>query len=63
MAFNVKLYKGWDTYIQTSQSFIPGIIKTLIDGIAFISNMENVLMGEILQVAGLDIKAIVINIE
>ena len=25
--------------------------------------MENVLMGEILQVAGLDIKAIVINIE
>jgi F-type H+-transporting ATPase subunit alpha len=45
------------------QAFIPGVIKTLIDGIAFISNMESVLMGEILQVAGLDIKAIVINIE
>jgi F-type H+-transporting ATPase subunit alpha len=45
------------------QSIVPGIIKTLIDGIAFISNMENVLMGEILQVAGLDIRAIVINIE
>jgi len=35
----------------------------MIDGIASISNMDNVLMGEILQVAGLDIKAIVINIE
>jgi F-type H+-transporting ATPase subunit alpha len=43
---------------------VPGIIKSLIDGIAFISNMDNVLMGEILQVSGLeDIKAIVINIE
>ena len=63
MAFNLKLYKGWDAYIEVTQAFVPGIIKTLIDGIAFISNMENVLMGEILQVAGLDIKAIVINIE
>ena len=63
MEFNLKIYKGWDSYIDVTQSFVPGIIKTLIDGIAFISNMENVLMGEILQVAGLDIKAIVINIE
>jgi F-type H+-transporting ATPase subunit alpha len=45
------------------EAVIPGVIKTLIDGIAFISNMEDVLMGEILQVSGLDIKAIVINIE
>jgi F-type H+-transporting ATPase subunit alpha len=45
------------------KSILPGLIKTLIDGIAFISNMEDVLMGEILQVVGLDIKAIVINIE
>jgi len=45
------------------EAYLPGLIKTLIDGIAFISNMENVLMGEILQVAGLDINAIVINIE
>jgi len=63
MEFSLKLHKGWDTYIEVAQAFVPGIIKTLIDGIAFISNMENVLMGEILQVAGLDIKAIVINIE
>jgi F-type H+-transporting ATPase subunit alpha len=61
--FSLRLHKGWDTYIEMVQASIPGIIKTLIDGIAFISNMENVLMGEILQVAGLDIKAIVINIE
>ena len=63
MEFNLKIYKGWDSYINVNQTSIPGIIKTLIDGIAFISNMENVLMGEILQVSGLDIKAIVINIE
>ena len=63
MEFNLKIYKGWDSYINVNQTSVPGIIKTLIDGIAFISNMENVLMGEILQVAGLDIKAIVINIE
>ena len=47
MEFNLKIYKGWDSYIDVTQSFVPGIIKTLIDGIAFISNMENVLMGEI----------------
>lgn len=63
MEFSLKLHKSWDTHIEMAQAFIPGIIKTLIDGIAFISNMESVLMGEILQVAGLDIKAIVINIE
>jgi F-type H+-transporting ATPase subunit alpha len=63
VGFNLKLQKGWDSFIEVTQVLIPGIIKTLIDGIAFISNMENVLMGEILQVAGLDIKAIVINIE
>jgi F-type H+-transporting ATPase subunit alpha len=63
MKFNLKLNKGWDSHIEMVQSIVPGIIKTLIDGIAFISNMENVLMGEILQVAGLDIRAIVINIE
>jgi F-type H+/Na+-transporting ATPase subunit alpha len=63
MKFNLQLNKSWDTHIEMVQSIVPGIIKTLIDGIAFISNMENVLMGEILQVAGLDIRAIVINIE
>jgi proton translocating ATP synthase F1 alpha subunit len=63
MQFNLDLYKGWNSNLEITQGFVPGIIKTLIDGIAFISNMENVLMGEILQVAGLDIKAIVINIE
>jgi len=55
--------KSWDNIISVTDLVIPGIIKTLIDGIAFISNMDNVLMGEILQVAGLEIKAIVINIE
>ena len=45
MAFNLKLYKGWDAYIEVTQAFVPGIIKTLIDGIAFISNMENVSNG------------------
>jgi len=40
-----------------------GIIKSLIDGIAMITNIENVMMGEILQVEGIEIKAIVINIE
>ena len=63
MKFNLQLNKSWDTHIEMVQSIVPGIIKTLIDGIAFISNMEKVLMGEILQVAGLDIRAIVINIE
>jgi F-type H+/Na+-transporting ATPase subunit alpha len=63
MEFSLRLHKSWDTHVEMVQAFIPGVIKTLIDGIAFISNMESVLMGEILQVAGLDIKAIVINIE
>jgi F-type H+-transporting ATPase subunit alpha len=59
------LWNDWDNFLKVEQiiSQQPGIIKSLIDGIASISNMENVLMGEILQVAGLDIKAIVINIE
>ena len=64
MEFSVKLVKSWDIYSEILQTVVPGIIKSLIDGIAFISNMDNVLMGEILQVSGLeDIKAIVINIE
>jgi F-type H+-transporting ATPase subunit alpha len=45
------------------ESVIGGLIKTLIDGIAFICNMDDVMMGEIIQVVGLDIKGIVINIE
>lgn len=61
--FSLKLHKTWDSYKETLSTSVQGVIKTLIDGIAFISNMENVMMGEILQVAGLDIKAIVINIE
>jgi F-type H+/Na+-transporting ATPase subunit alpha len=61
--FDFKLNVGWDNSINTTQLSVPGVIKTLVDGIAFISNMEDVLMGEILQVAGLDIRAIVINIE
>jgi F-type H+-transporting ATPase subunit alpha len=40
-----------------------GLIKSIIDGIAIISNIEGVLMGEILSVIGLEINAIVINIE
>jgi len=59
----IRINKGWDTTIDLLQSIIPGLIKSLIDGIALITDMENVLMGEIVQVAGLDIKAIVINIE
>jgi F-type H+-transporting ATPase subunit alpha len=39
-----------------------GIIKSLMDGIAIITNLEDVMMGEILQVTGLEINAIVINI-
>ena len=61
--FSLKIQKNWDSYKETLGTEVQGIIKSLIDGIAFISNMENVMMGEILQVAGLDIKAIVINIE
>jgi F-type H+-transporting ATPase subunit alpha len=40
-----------------------GVIKAVIDSIAFISNIEGVLFGEILQVPGLDITVLVINIE
>lgn len=39
-----------------------GIIRSLIDGVAIITNLDNVMMGEILQVSGLEIKCLVINI-
>jgi F-type H+-transporting ATPase subunit alpha len=39
-----------------------GIIKNLIDGVATIINLPDVMMGELLQITGLEINAIVINI-
>ena len=36
MEFSVKLVKSWDIYSEVLQTVIPGIIKSLIDGIAFI---------------------------
>ena len=49
MFYKIILRKDWETVIDITDIIVPGIIKTLIDGIAFISNMEDVLMGEILK--------------
>ena len=49
MFYKIILRKDWETVIDITDIIVPGIIKTLNDGIAFISNMEDVLMGEILK--------------
>jgi len=50
-------YNWDDIWIEEVVSNQVGIIKSLIDGIASITNIEDVLMGEILQVVVLKIKA------
>jgi F-type H+-transporting ATPase subunit alpha len=61
--FNIiPLILNWDSIVDESVISKYGIIKSLIDGIAIIQNMDDVMMGEIIQVSGLDINAIVINI-
>jgi len=58
----IPLILNWESVIDESVISKYGIIKSLIDGIAIIHNMDDVMMGEILQVTGLDINAVVINI-
>jgi len=58
----IPLILYWESVIDESVISKYGIIKSLIDGIAIIHNMDDVMMGEILQVTGLDINAVVINI-
>jgi F-type H+/Na+-transporting ATPase subunit alpha len=61
--FQGPLFKANWILSSFTKNTLFGIIKSLIDGIALISSIPGVLMGEILQVGGLDINAIVINIE
>jgi len=57
------VFKQWEIFLLSlGEVGHSGIIKALIDGVAIITNIDGVMMGEILQVAGLEIKALVINI-
>lgn len=47
----------------TSVNYALGVIQSVIDGIAIVDNLPGVMYGEILQVVGFDIKALVVSIE
>ena len=53
---------NWESKLLEEDFNKPGIIKSILDGVALIYNIEDVMMGEILQVIGLGIKAVVISI-
>jgi F-type H+-transporting ATPase subunit alpha len=56
------LINEWENIIDENIILKNGIIKSLIDGVAIITNLDDVMMGEILHVTGLEINAVVINI-
>jgi len=62
MEFLSPFTNNWETMLDETIISKYGIIKSLIDGVAIITNLDNVMMGEILKVIGLEISAIVINI-
>ena len=62
MNFISPFVNNWDVIIDQNVISKYGIIKSLIDGVAVITNLDDVMMGEILQVTGLEINAVVINI-
>jgi len=62
MSFILPFINNWDVVLDQNIISKFGIIKSLIDGVAIITNLDNVMMGEILHVTGLEINAVVINI-
>lgn len=59
---SIYLHNDWEINEMLTDGVNYGIIRSLIDGVAIITNLDNVMMGEILQVSGLEIKCLVINI-
>jgi len=54
---------SWDLEFSDELLISYGVVKSIIDGIVVCSTIPEIMLGEILQVIGLDINAIVISIE
>lgn len=62
MEQKLPVVENWELLINTKNLESEGIIISLIDSVATITNLNKVLMGEVLTVVGAGVKALVINI-